>query len=255
VTGPAEPKPWLDDDTSPPEVRALLAGGRTDGPSAAELERLARRLAPVVGVAAAALAASVPAPAAAIAPAAPVAPSAAGGLAGGLAGKLGASLALKVVGAACLLGAGYVVLAPRPLPRPAADIAAPVLWPPASAPAAATPPAARREPVPSVLPLPSAEPAPRSNPRPIAPPSELSLIQRAQSAAEPARALAALRQHERLYPDGMFAQEREVLFIRSLLALDRRADAEARAAQLAARHPGSAHLRRVRVLLDEPRQK
>jgi hypothetical protein len=84
--------------------------------------------------------------------------------------------------------------------------------------------------------------------------SELELIQEAQ-AAEPARALAVLRNHERAYPAGMLAQEREVLAIRSLLALDRRADAEARAARMAQRYPGSAQLRRVRVLLDEaPRQ-
>jgi hypothetical protein len=50
----------------------------------------------------------------------------------------------------------------------------------------------------------------------------------------------------------MFAQERDVLAIEALIAAGRRPEAEARAKQLELAYPGSAHLRRVRVLLAAP---
>jgi hypothetical protein len=253
VTVPEGTTPWLDDDAAPPELRTLVASGRGDGPSSAELERLAGRLAPLVGVTAAALVVSGPAPALAVAPASP-APLAGGALGKAAAVKLAWSGALKIIGAACVVGAGYFALAPahhepasqrqvtQALPGVAVDalpapvVAAPVVAAPVVAPASEVVPLARS----------------RGAKAQVTVPGELELIQEAQAAAEPARALAVLRTHERHYPGGMLAQERDVLVIRALLALDRRADAEARAARMAERYPGSAHLRRVRVLLDEP---
>jgi hypothetical protein len=254
VTVPEGKTPWLDDEAAPAELRALVATGRADGPSAEQLERLAGRIAPLVGITAAALVVPTPAPALAVAPASPAPLTAAGALGKVAAAKLAWSGALKLAATACVLGAGYFVLAP------AAREAKPASHSVATAPAVVQAPAPIAAPTPMLeapveapVAAPVAAPTVREKPasKPLVRPSELELIHRAER-AEPAAALAALRTHERLYPDGMLAQEREVLVIRSLLALSRRPDAEARAASMASRYPGSAHLRRVRVLLDEP---
>jgi outer membrane protein assembly factor BamD (BamD/ComL family) len=67
--------------------------------------------------------------------------------------------------------------------------------------------------------------------------------------ANPAEALRALEEHRARFPQGTFAQEREVLAIEALVRLGRRAEAEARAAAFARQFPGSAHRRRIAVLL------
>jgi hypothetical protein len=86
---------------------------------------------------------------------------------------------------------------------------------------------------------------------PASVPSELELIKRAQAArGQPGAVLSALAEHERAYPTGMLAQEREVLAIEALVSAGRRGEAETRAKKLESAHPGSAHLRRVRVLLE-----
>lgn len=81
--------------------------------------------------------------------------------------------------------------------------------------------------------------------------SELSLLDRAHArmGADPAGALRALEEHRSRYPQGTFAQEREVLAIEALVHLGRRKEAEARAAAFATQFPGSAHRRRIAVLL------
>jgi outer membrane protein assembly factor BamD (BamD/ComL family) len=57
--------------------------------------------------------------------------------------------------------------------------------------------------------------------------------------------------HAAQFPDGSLSQEREVVAIQALLALGRPEDARARAARFAQRWPGSAHLRRIEVLLGD----
>jgi hypothetical protein len=86
-------------------------------------------------------------------------------------------------------------------------------------------------------------------------PSELSLIQQAEAArARGADALALLATHERLYPRGALAQEREVLAIELLLKAGKLAQAAARASHFDHRYPQSAHLPRVRALLERARR-
>lgn len=82
-------------------------------------------------------------------------------------------------------------------------------------------------------------------------PSELELIQQAEAArADRTRALDLLQEHEHLYPAGVLAQEREALAIELLIGVGERERAESRAARFSKEHPGSAHLPRVRALLE-----
>jgi hypothetical protein len=83
--------------------------------------------------------------------------------------------------------------------------------------------------------------------------SELTLLDRARArmAPDPAAAMRALDAHLALYPRGTFAQEREVLAIEALVRLGRRPEAEARAAAFESAFPGSAHRRRIAVLLSD----
>src|SRR5262249_19146361 len=94
------------------------------------------------------------------------------------------------------------------------------------------------------------EPSPNSAAREPAPESELELIQGAVAArSQSAQALALLDRHERLYPRGALAQEREVLAIEVLLRAGEPARAKARASRFAAAYPGSAHLPRIHALI------
>ena len=83
-------------------------------------------------------------------------------------------------------------------------------------------------------------------------PDELALVARAQAALArtPGAALSIAAEHERAFPRGALTQEREVVAIDALLRLNRRAEAEARAARFHQRFPGSAHGRRVDVLFE-----
>jgi hypothetical protein len=119
--------------------------------------------------------------------------------------------------------------------RPAAQVTAPVNDELAATEAAVPPAAADPQAPPPVAEL----------------PSELSLIQRAEAARHHgAQALQLLATHERLYPHGALAQEREVLAIELLFKNGEPQRARARAARFARTHPSSAHLPRVRALLE-----
>jgi len=134
---------------------------------------------------------------------------------------------------------------------------------PVAAPAAASVPVpasatdASREPH-SAAALPRAG-SPSRKPRPLERPAalpataagdvedELELLRRAQDAIDtrPSAALDALEEHARVYPNGVFVQERESLAIDALRKLGRRQDAITRAHAFMARHPKSPHARRV----------
>ena len=83
------------------------------------------------------------------------------------------------------------------------------------------------------------------------PPAEVTLLQNAQDAlpTNPALALADCDDDARRYPNGLLAQEREVLAIDALVRLGRHDDATARAARFSAAYPSSTHLRRIDVIL------
>jgi hypothetical protein len=99
-------------------------------------------------------------------------------------------------------------------------------------------------------------PARAASPGELAPPPsperELVLLQRSQSALDrdPGAALALAEEHARDYPQGVFAQEREILAIEALLKLRQRPAALARADRFLQRHPESPHSTRVRALLE-----
>lgn len=77
--------------------------------------------------------------------------------------------------------------------------------------------------------------------------SEDALLHRAHAASlsDPRKALALTAEHVRRFPNGMLAQEREVLAIEALARLGRRDDARARATAFSASYPGSPYQSRV----------
>jgi len=83
--------------------------------------------------------------------------------------------------------------------------------------------------------------------------AELALLKRAKAHArsDPSRALALTTEHERQFANGVLVQEREVIAIEALLAAAEHDRARARATQFIERFPESAHIRRIRTLLDE----
>lgn len=119
-----------------------------------------------------------------------------------------------------------------------------------------TPPDPSPEPAP---PLETDAARPRPAPAKAAPtvaaegPSELELLREAQrlQASEPAAALAAVARHQRLFPSGILAQEREMVAIDALIRLGRRDAARARAATFLRQYPGSVHAVRIRELVGE----
>jgi hypothetical protein len=294
-------RPLFEDPSAPSELRNFVALARGDGPSQADLDRLATRVGRAIGVSAGVLVASSVANATALStpPAQLVAATQPGLAKLGVLGKLLASGSGKLLAVGLSAGIGVGVWAYGRPQHPAHDAhtrgarPAPVAEP-ASAPEAtqhgsaqgalapaAPPPAAPGTPVPIVTPLAServraapgrsgaGRPAGRRAPAaalaapvkeeelvPSEPasqaelPSELSLIQQAEAARDhAAQALQLLAEHERLYPRGALAQEREVLAIELLLKIGKPDQARARAERFERSHPSSAHLPRVRALL------
>jgi hypothetical protein len=86
----------------------------------------------------------------------------------------------------------------------------------------------------------------------VSPDAELTLLKQAEATLDrdPASALVLAEQHAKLYPRGLFAQEREILAIEALLKLRQRSTALVRAKDFALLYPESPHTRRVRSLLE-----
>ena len=84
----------------------------------------------------------------------------------------------------------------------------------------------------------------------VDPASELALLQLARSLLErdPGAALGLALEHAHRHEHGMFAQEREVLVVESLLHLGKHLEAAAVAATFLTRYPESVHAARVRQL-------
>jgi hypothetical protein len=125
---------------------------------------------------------------------------------------------------------------------------------------------AKARPAPQVQPEPNPEPdapepAPSAERRLLreAPAvwDEPQLIERARKAlgAEPRRALALTREHQRRFPAGALTLEREVIAVQALARSGQTAEARRRALAFEARYPKSIHLPQVRALrqrLDAP---
>jgi hypothetical protein len=132
---------------------------------------------------------------------------------------------------------------------------------PKAAPIAAPPPAMQApapvEPVRDVQ-APTVEEAPQvaqPRPKPTTPRptrvDELTLMQRARDAlqGDPKATLKLAEQHARLYPAGVFVQEREVLAINALLRQERSSAAYQRAERFIATHGSSPYAVQLRAML------
>ncbi|WP_437736508.1 hypothetical protein [Sorangium sp. So ce1335] len=75
--------------------------------------------------------------------------------------------------------------------------------------------------------------------------SKLIDTARAAAAQDPDAALAAVREHQREFPGGRLAEEREYVAIRALMRLGRVDEARARAASFLARYPSTPYAERV----------
>lgn len=235
-----EPQRWLEDPASlDPEFAEAAASFQRDAPSQAQLDRMLQSFVVPEPVAQAKLApANLP-------------------------------VIVKWVGAtslALLSGLGLLWLWPREAPATPRPVqSAPHTPPSVEAPAAPLEHAA--------IPFDEAKPAKvASRPRPLQPRSvsqatneddalpaaeprnpafELELLQRARRVlqATPARALELAEEHRESFPRGLFAEERELLAIESLLALDRRREGETRAAAFERQYPRSIHAQRLQKLM------
>lgn len=85
----------------------------------------------------------------------------------------------------------------------------------------------------------------------VDPDAELALLTRAEQALElkPALTLAILGEHAQRFPEGVLAQEREILSIDAELALGRKVAASARARGFLLRFPSSPHRHRFESML------
>ena len=84
------------------------------------------------------------------------------------------------------------------------------------------------------------------------PADEVKMLERAQDALRSGRyadALSLCNEHAKSYPNGMLAQEREVIAVEALVKTGRTAEAKARAESFKRRFPGSSHARRIDALV------
>ncbi len=83
---------------------------------------------------------------------------------------------------------------------------------------------------------------------------EARLMERAwrSLASDPHDALAIVQQHEREFPNGQSAADRDWIAVQALRSLGRTAETRARAQALIAHHPRSPYVQRARDILDAP---
>jgi TolA-binding protein len=169
---------------------------------------------------------------------------------GGATGGGGLVSAKGAVALALVIAGGTALLWPKPEPstKPSPSAPAPVLSsqpiaPPAQA---ATPaPASQEVPAPTLAVKKAVVPAP---------PSEETLLRRAWSALarnDAHAARAALLEHERIYPQGDLAEERDALLIKALLALGDSSAARARASAFLESYPTSIHRTQAREAVSQ----
>ncbi|XXT22848.1 hypothetical protein WME94_14980 [Sorangium sp. So ce429] len=130
-----------------------------------------------------------------------------------------------------------------PVAAPAQAASAPEAAPAVEAPRPAAPPA-RREAPRNTRPAAPAPAAPIDSDELL---RESNLIDRARAAAtqNPEAALTAVGEHQREFPAGRLAEEREYVAIRALMRLGRVDEARARAGAFLARYPSTSYADRV----------
>lgn len=192
-----------------------------------------------------------PSPAPAPAPAPSPSPSAGTGIGRVVSAALTSAVVAGVVGFAIGRASAPQTVVTNEAPRPIASAPASVIAPVASVAASTVPTAS------------SAPPAVASAPpavHPTAPASdfsaERSLLERARNAlarSDGRAAMDAIDEHQRRFPSGSLAEEREALAVRALLATGKRADAERRAASFRQRYPKSLFAAMLEADLDAGR--
>jgi hypothetical protein len=215
-----------------PRLRALLQAGREELPSAAQLERMARRLGPDF---------------------------ASPGLEPPVSTAASTSwVVTALVATAIGLGAAaWWASSPWPARTPTPPPPVPRQDEPRRQP---EPDRAARTPLdtdagrPQVVPdrrVERVRPAARA-PDPV---EELLIVEEARGAlaSDPERALAHAQRHRLRFPDGHYAQEREVIAIDALLALRRFAAAQRRSRAFLQEFPGSSYWTRVTAQLERAR--
>jgi hypothetical protein len=163
--------------------------------------------------------------------------------------------AAALVGAAALSQLGGGATATVDAPRaPSAVVASPEPATPATPDDTETTPVLRPDDLPAAPPA-RAPSAARRGAAPGDPAStsegeEIALLARAHEAlpANPEESLALCREHERAFPGGHFAQEREAVAIEALVYARRTAEAERRWAAFQNRYPASSHRRHLESL-------
>jgi len=253
-------KRWLDAAVpADAALDALLAAGREERPGAAQLQALAERLAPTFnpsgpgggnGEGGDAGNSAPVTPAAPVAPVTPIVPA-----------------ALAIAAAAILLYGVWAFHSRGADDAGTSGVPAPVQ----AAPTAPVPPgtneshadnsrrgssssdvkdgSVEREHAPAMKPQPTRQ-KPANDPM-----AELALLEQAHRAlaTAPAEALASIEAHARRFPASQFAQERELIAIRALLALKQVERARLRGERFLALYPRSSHGRKVRSLIATPR--
>jgi hypothetical protein len=244
---PSDPPRLADDPSGRGRLGELVRASRSDVPTDGDLKMLEARLAPLLWPGAAA-------------PGAVGEPSGTGAGTGTNTAVLG-----KVLGAVAVVAAAGGVAywlsqedtRPAPIERASEQPSVPPGEPEKAIPAKPPLPestemveeAAEPE-APAARSVETSQPSvtrPRASAPKKALPTEAELLEAARRALDsnPQRALGLIRQHERRFPNGMLAQEREVLEIAALKKLGREQAAEQKAEDFKKEFPGSAHQRKV----------
>lgn len=227
-----------------PDARAILdAANGGDDPSDADRARVRAGVLRKVGAVAAVTAATASTTTAAAATKA--------GVFGALSTLAKAAIVLSAV---TVVAGGAYVARSRPTPVTIAPSAAPIEIVPAISSSVPVPSpiasaSASVAPPPSVI-----APKPAPAPKKLTVEDELVLLQRAQAAmgaGDPARALALLDEHEKKFPSGALAEEREGQRVLARCALGR-PDAQSGAEKFLAAHPDAPVASRVRKVCGVP---
>lgn len=236
------------------ELKSLLEAGKSELPNDAQMLALATKIGVAGALGAAGGAGAAGAGGAGGAGAAKAGATATAAVKGATAIKIG--VAVAVVSAA---GAGTVAVTSSEKShvdesKPSGIVAAPSVTTTTVATASESLPP-RVDPFASANVEPSAKPTTAPSVAKSAAPNpadEVKMLERAQDALRSGRhaeALSLCNEHATRYPNGMLAQEREVIAVEALVKTGRTAEAKARAEKFKARFPGSSHARRIDSLL------
>ena len=246
-----DPIRTLDDPSASPALKQLLGSARNDGPSAADLARLAAKLGPLLVATAPVGAAAATSTAAATKATAAVATGT---------GLLKVTVLAAVGGTVIAAGAFQAgrsyqgAHAPPPkVVEKVVTVAAPPLAP--AAPEVVEPEPPAEEPIEPAAELPRKplqHVAKKPEPAPAPKLTEVELLEQAMAAmksGDAKGALALTARHAREFSTGALAQEREMLAIEALVRLGNKGAARARADTFRATYPTSSHLLRLDALV------